>query len=322
MSAKLRIILQSVTTVMFCIVLVMLIGYTKMFNVLLDNRIQFYNDSMKLQSKNIDYFTKLIENITDYSTSTPTVTKSLGNESFDSVITNSLSDLRSINLDIIGATIYSCNGTRYESNNVYNFPTFDVFSTSKEYIRFKSSSQDKMWMLCTEDIPTYKYSGSKDEDVISYYKNIYNSSDLVGFAVVNVSTSSFMKYFSDDSFDSRFSLSLFTPGGKLAYEYGDSDLFLPTEDEINNLIHSGKEYQITKDQKHLIIAKKLFGRDTYIIKTISLSNFYSRMNGLKFSFIAIALFLLIALILLYSRLAKSIFSPLLALHDKMATYGD
>lgn len=322
MSVKKRIQLQLVSTFMFCIILIMLIGYKKMNYILLENRIQFYTESMKLQCQNTEYFRKLIENITGYSVNETNIAHSLSNNAFDSIITNSLSDLRSINLDIVGATIYSYSGLRYESNDLYNFPSFKIFSNSKEYKTFQISSQDSMWMLCTDDIPTYKYISSKSADVVSYIRKINYNNFPIGVVIVTISTSSFMKYFSYDSFNSNFSLSVYIPGNKINYEYGDKKITQPTENDVKALISSGKDYMMTKDKKHLIIAENLLDPNTYIIKTISLDNFYAQTYKLKISFILIAIILLMLLIFLYTRLSESIFTPLIALHDKMIMYRD
>ena len=297
----------------------MFLGYTKMRDVLLENRIQFYTESMKLQSQNTEYFKRLIENITDYSVIETNTINSLRNDTFDSSITNSLSDLRSINLDIIGATVYSYNGLRYESNNIYNFPTFNIFSKSKEYKTFQNQPQNDLWMLCTEDIPKYNYR-TKKADVVSYIRRIFNSGEPIGIVIVNVATSSFMEYFSYDSFNSDFSLYVYTPGNIPVHQYGKTEIDLPDEAELKNLIFSGKQYLLSKDQKQLIIVENLFRGTTYVIKAISLDSFYAETNKLKAYFVIIAVLLVIALSFFYSRLEKKIFNPLMALQAKMAKY--
>ena len=287
--------------------------------VLLENRIQFYTESMKLQSQNTEYFKRLIENITDYSVIETNTINSLRNDTFDSSITNSLSDLRSINLEIIGATVYSYNGLRYESNNIYNFPTFNIFSKSKEYKTFEIHPQNDLWMLCTEDIPKYNYR-TKKADVVSYIRRIYNNAEPIGIVIVNVATSSFMEYFSYDSFDSDFSLYVYTPGNAPIYQYGQNKRALLDEVELNNLISSRKQYLLSKDKKQLIIVENLFKNTTYVIKAVSLDNFYAETNKLKAYFVIIAVLLVIALSFFYNRLEKRIFTPLIELQAKMAKY--
>ncbi|GFP78461.1 hypothetical protein [Clostridium fungisolvens] len=322
MSAKTRIIFQSVAIVILSIILIMFIGYKKMQNVLLQNRIQSYVETMKIQSQNIDYFRKLIENITDYSINSPQVIDSLKDTSYNSTVTNSLSDLRSINLDIIGSTIYSSNGLRYESNSNYNFPSFDSFSKTKEYTNFIKTSKSSMWMLCSDDIPKYRYTNSKSTNVVSYISKIYDVSSSLGIVIVNITTGSFMDYFSYDVFDSKFSLSVYTPGTDPIYEYGDQALIPPKEPDLMNILSSGKNYTLSKDKTKLIIVENLLDKDTYVIKTISLDNFYKETGKLKASFVLIAIVLLMTLILLYSRFVNNILNPIISLHDKMIQYHD
>jgi hypothetical protein len=322
MSAKKRMVLQSATIVTLCIILIMLIGYNKMRDVLLENRIQFYTESMKLQSQNTAYFKRLIENITDYSINVPAVTNSLSSGTFNAAISNNLSDLRSINLDIIGSTIYSFNGLHYESNNIYSFPSFSTFSRSKEYKEFEKESEDQLWLLCTDDISTYKYTGSKSTDVISYMTRISANSSSVGIAIINIATPTFMKYFMNDPFNSDFALSLFVPDKKLFIPVGNKKTDIPYEEDAQALISSGKDYMLSKDANHLILSQKILNESTYVIKIISLTNFYAEANKLKIYFICVAVILPFVLISLYNRLARSIFSPLIALHNKMIKYRD
>jgi hypothetical protein len=298
----------------------MIIGYSKMRDVLLENRIQFYSESMKLQRQNTEYFMKLIENITDYFIVETDLHKSLSKNKYDSIITNNLSSLRGINLDIIGSTVYSYNGLRYESNNTYNFPTFDIFSKSKEYSEFQKNFQKDMWIFCADDIPTYNYTTKVTSDVVSYIREINNDAEPVGIFIVTIATSSFTKYFSYDSFNSDFSLSVYLPGRDLLYEYGNINIPLPGQVEIDSLIASGKGYMLSKGGKELIIAEKLLGNNTYIIKAVSLNNFYTETHRLKVTFMLIAAALFIMLIFFYTRLAQKILTPLIGLHDKIIKY--
>ncbi|WP_139903250.1 hypothetical protein [Clostridium thermarum] len=320
MSAKMRIVLQSVITVMLCILLIMILGYSKMRDVLLDNRIQFYSESIKLQRQNTEYFMKLIENITDYFIVETKLDNSLKENKYDSIVTNNLSNLRGINLDIIGSTVYSYNGQRYESNNIYNFPAFDIFSKSKEYQEFKRNGLGDMWIFCTDDIPSYNYTVKVTPDVISYIREVDYDKKPVGIIIVTIATSSFTKYFSYDSFNSDFTLSVYLPGRKLLYEYGNKNLPLPEQADLDKLIASGKGYMLSKGGNELIIAEKLLGKNTYIIKAVSLENFYAETHRLKVTFILIAAALSIILVLFYTSLADNILNPLMVLHDKIIKY--
>ncbi len=291
-----------------------------MRDVLLDNRVQFYTESMKLQCQNIEYFKKLIENETDYSVREKKIIESLSRNVNDSSIINSLTELRRINLDIIGYTVYSYSGLRYESNNTYNFPFFDIFSKSKEYKTFENNGQDDMWLFCTEDIPKYNYSVTNSPNVITYIRKIYGDTKPIGIVVANIATTSFLRYFSYDCFDSDFSLSLYTQSKEIIYGSGDKSIKVPASSEISKLIVSDKNYMFSNGNKELIIVESILNPHTYIIKTISLDNFYSETYRLKILFIGIAVILLIVLIFFYTRLSQNIIAPLIALHDKMIEY--
>jgi hypothetical protein len=315
---KIRNIIIITVTVSLLLSTVISFFYTR--RLIYHNYYSLAVEYMDKKKSNVDIYLNLIEETIEYVASDPLLGNCLEKESYNDEVTPILDGLRNLNLNILGAIIYTPGEQTYSSSNISSIPPFEDVIQSEPYANLIDDPNNKGYWYIHHSVPNqYPYYDAKQ--MLSYICKVSDADNhMLGYMVVNTNIDAIKRVFNTDDIESFEILDFAILDDK-------GDFLVPTQNSIRymhripSINTVSRNYQVLqRDRESIVLLTSLRPLDYWALVSVSsdIINTYL-LYLIIFLIFMLTVFVILSFILANS-LSNSIVTPLDDLHSKIESY--
>ena len=309
---KSRILFQTVAIVVICLILILIFGYSKIEDVLLDNHLNLTMSSCEQKFQNAVLNKNLIENTAEQYIHDKNLIKMLKSETYNTGVLAQLNSLTNMSWNIIGAIFVSQNNINYTSEIIYGISTYEELHKNEEFNKLLNTPENSAWHITNSLLWNYRNKPKNTSELI-YTNRVYDKDEFVGTLILTVKPELILSMYEHSDADAN---SFLYTGGLPVFLKNPQTPDDNTVSEIDRLIKN--DNSIFCDKNKTIINQKIFNAN--IITIVSLAKFYNRMSILKTALIVTVILLCVILFFIYRKITNDIFVPLDTLNQKIKSY--